>query len=772
MTDTKVLGLHWDPRTDMLRFGCRRTTPSEWTTAGVHGMVPNAYDPRGFIGPHIFTGKHLMRETLTATGSWAAEVPDPLLKQWKKWCAGLELLAAEFSVPRWYGCQEQGVNELQVFGDASEYGFGAVAYLRVLQGDKWHSCLLASRNRLSPLKAISVQKLELQGAVMAVRLADQLLKEMTVNISKVVFHLDSQVALAWVASNSKKYKTFVALRISEIQDFCDGPEFQRPGVMWRHIPGVSNPADLVTRPINAEEFLKRKDLWLHGPELLSRQNDKWPPASSSGQKVDLPPEDFKKVLRCLQNTVVRILRWRTCIGKPKDKVITAKEIEDAMVRILKVHQEADFKEEVEAVSMGQAVKRNSRLKDLDLFVDEKGLLRVKGRLERSLFPDEMVNPVVLGGKDHLCELLINYAHDRVSHLGYESTLAELRTKYHMLRGRTRVRQVLRECRRCRKFRRERMWAPRAPLHPNRLEGKRPFELIGVDCFGPFSFKNNKKQKKVHKRWGLVMVCLVTRAIHLEPLESMSKESFLLALDRCIGRRGTPKDIYCDQGSNFTGAKRELVKLFLRDGDHLKEGCTKRGVEMHFNPAGGPHWGGSWERQIRTIKSCLTKSMQITLMLTDEAFHTILVKAEGILNNRPLAVGDDGESVTPGSIAMQGVTTAGEYPLTTKSVLKTWKKVHEATGKFWTLWRRQYLANLNVQKCKVQGEPQMLQLGDVVAVSDEDAFNSQWTLGKVSKLYKSPDGYTRAADVDVLKEGKRQTVYRPLTRLSFLESSSF
>ncbi|KAK0141188.1 hypothetical protein N1851_021781 [Merluccius polli] len=75
----------------------------------------------------------------------------------------------------------------------------------------------------------------------------------------------------------------------------------------------------------------------------------------------------------------------------------------------------------------------------------------------------------------------------------------------------------------------------------------PFFLTGVDCFGPYLVKIGRRQEKC---WGLIFKCLTTRCIHLDLLNSLDADAFLLALRKFILRRGTPSDVLPDQGTKF------------------------------------------------------------------------------------------------------------------------------------------------------------------------------------------------------------------------------
>ena len=79
-------------------------------------------------------------------------------------------------------------------------------------------------------------------------------------------------------------------------------------------------------------------------------------------------------------------------------------------------------------------------------------------------------------------------------------------------------------------------------------------------------KNSKRTRFIfehNKCCGIVFTSLTTRATHLELVGDLSTDLFIVALKRFITRRGQPKVIYSDNGSNFRGAEKELGNLFSK-----------------------------------------------------------------------------------------------------------------------------------------------------------------------------------------------------------------
>ena len=160
----------------------------------------------------------------------------------------------------------------------------------------------------------------------------------------------------------------------------------------------------------------------------------------------------------------------------------------------------------------------------------------------------------------------------------------------------------------------------ADLPQERLDSKTfPFACTGVDYFGPFEVK---LARKTFKRWCCLFTCMTTRAVHIEVCQSLDSDSCLMAIRRFIARRGKPRTIVSDNGTNFVGACREL-RAYLDSWNKrgMEENLSQEGIVWKFNPPGAPHFGGVWERLVRSCK----RSMFAILgnrRLTDEVLLTV------------------------------------------------------------------------------------------------------------------------------------------------------
>ncbi|XP_071819875.1 uncharacterized protein [Apostichopus japonicus] len=173
----------------------------------------------------------------------------------------------------------------------------------------------------------------------------------------------------------------------------------------------------------------------------------------------------------------------------------------------------------------------------------------------------------------------------------------------------------------------------AALPSERVSSDKPlFSFVGVDYFGPFEAKRGRSTVK---RFGCILTCLSSRAVHLEVCESLDADSFLNAFRLFVARRGQPVKIFSDNGSNFQAGEKELRNAFkAMNKDDVEAFFHSKGCEWHFNPPTASHFGGAWERLIRSVRRILRGVLR-QQTVTDEVLTTVLAEVESILNSRPL-----------------------------------------------------------------------------------------------------------------------------------------
>lgn len=86
-------------------------------------------------------------------------------------------------------------------------------------------------------------------------------------LEKACFWTDSASVLKYIRNENKRYKTFVANRISTIRDSTEVDQ-------WRHVPSFLNPADDASHGLKADSLFKQR--WMESPTFLSEPEEKWP----------------------------------------------------------------------------------------------------------------------------------------------------------------------------------------------------------------------------------------------------------------------------------------------------------------------------------------------------------------------------------------------------------------------------------------------------------------------------------------------------------------
>ncbi|XP_059079972.1 uncharacterized protein LOC131878092 [Tigriopus californicus] len=173
----RALGVAWRVELDVFGFKIREPDGSPNSRRGLLSSVYAIYDPFGFIGPAILPAKRILQELCRRKCNWDTEIPDDLKTIWIRWGGELNLLSS-YEVPRWNGESGEGDRgELHVFCDGSEIGYGAAAYVRVKNAGGIRCTLTLAKSRLAPLKKISIPRLELAGAKLAVELASIIKRE-------------------------------------------------------------------------------------------------------------------------------------------------------------------------------------------------------------------------------------------------------------------------------------------------------------------------------------------------------------------------------------------------------------------------------------------------------------------------------------------------------------------------------------------------------------------------------------------------------------------
>lgn len=788
----KVLGLPWDCENDLICFSFEKIVAKAQeirpTKRSLLSLLASMFDPLGIISPVIVCIKMLFQELCRDNVGWDDKLEKKSEKKWRDWITDLSKVRG-ISVGRCiYDSPKQEVLEcyLHGFGDASNRAYCAVVYFVCRTQAGVYARLLTSRSRVAPLKALTIPRLELMSARILAQLVNTVKKalEAQVSLTGTRYWLDSKTAICWI-QNRGEWKQFVRHRVNEILRLSNKEE-------WRHCPGEENPADIGSRGAFSSK-LKDDELWWKGPPWLCKEESSWP----ASQVISCTPESQEEVKKTATVMIVDTQGPPT-VAKAVDvdrqgrlkKLLRVTAWVLRFIRNLKpgnTRTKGELSKEeligaenkwIEAVQLD--LKRQKDFASLEkvLGLEEiSGVLRCVGRLGNSDLEVEAQRPIILP-RDHIYTIkTIEECHERVLHGGVRETLAELRSKFWVPKGRQCVKKVLNKCVVCKKLEGKAYGAPCSAALPEfRVTEAPPFSKVGVDFAGPFYVKS--QTASMTKVYIALFSCCVTRALHLELVKDLSAEAFTRALRRFAARRGTPVLIVSDNAKTFKATSKALKKLYTHP-EVVRELSSKM-IEWKFNLERAPWWGGFFERMVGCVKRCLRKVLGNARLTFDELF-TVLVEVEGTLNSRPITYEYDETSeevLTPSHLlfgrrvkTMPDMVVEDEEEGESKYT-RRFRYLSVRLAHFWNRWRREYLTDLReFHRSKVSESARSVREGDVVTVYEENKKRGDWKMAVVESLIKGRDGVVRGANIRVIVKGKPMRISRPVQKLYPLEVRS-
>jgi hypothetical protein len=582
----RVLGVRWKTDDDVFVFdvGMKFGTEHIRTPRQILSIISSVFDPLGILAPVTLVSKLIMQNLWKNKLGWDDEVPEEELDRLITWLQSLEILK-DLTVPRFYRnpATTNWSTQLHMFVDSSEKAMSACGYFRFESDTGSVDCsFVIGKSRLAPIKPLTIPKLELQAAILGIRLSQSILKEHKYDVRAVHYWTDSTTVLHWIGNTSARHLTFIASKIAEI------PDFSAPS-QWHHVPGKLNVADDGSRGITVENLVG-SSRWLNGPAFLLLSSDEWteqPVIEKSAvctdeTEFDRPIEGYTSLAHegsSVQHTQqhARLIDsgrfsswnklWRTTAyvmrfvsncrlrHDRKHGNLSVCEKCAAETLLLKLDQGRVQQGSLFVESGHKSIAKHSSLAKLSPFLDSDGIIRSAGRIGKSDLEEAVKYPIILGCKSHITNLIIVDYHKRGHHEGINHLRNSLHQRFWIIKSRSTIRRVSRGCMLCRK----RNAVPKPPMMGDlpdfRVKGHTPcFHATGIDYFGPIYVR---RFRKTEKTYGCLFVCMATKAIHIEVAHSLDTSSFIQALRRFIGRRGNPKDIYSDNGTNFVGAEREL-----------------------------------------------------------------------------------------------------------------------------------------------------------------------------------------------------------------------
>ncbi|VDI78657.1 Hypothetical predicted protein [Mytilus galloprovincialis] len=294
---------------------------------------------------------------------------------------------------------------------------------------------------------------------------------------------------------------YVTNRVSRIR------KLSKPN-QWSYIPTELNPADAATRSVPPDKL--QDSMWLNGPPTLNETSkdlvDTDFPLLNTEQDKEIRPNvqvmktGLQESTLALTHRIERFSVWKILVNTFRRLKIFAKTFQKDKTDDLSTSYNATenfvisniqsevFSIEINCIRNKLPLPKTSRIRNLNPFIDDIGMLRLGGRISKADIDFKLKHPLIIPGNN--CYIS----------------------------------------------------ASQSP----------PFSSVGIDTFGPWSIVTRKTRggQANSKRWALLFTCLSTRAIHIEVIEELSLSSFINALRRFIALRGSIKEIRSDRGANF------------------------------------------------------------------------------------------------------------------------------------------------------------------------------------------------------------------------------
>ena len=785
----KALGIMYDVTLDQFSYQLKPPAEELVTKANVLSAIASIYDPIGWIGPVVLTAKLFMKKLWTNKLDWKDELPADLKEEWQQFSSHLSEVN-EVRIPRQCLINKVKYVELHGFCDASINAYGAVIYARSYENPgNVQTSIICSKSRVAPSNQKTLARLELCGATLLAKLINRYVKVLSVKIEEVVLWSDSTIVLNWITMSPNKLQTFVGNRVALIQELTHS-------FTWKHIRGEENPADIISRGLQPYE-ISECCIWWNGPSFFSSPSSEWPESIITINEDD--PEVSQEVKKtCLvttsdkmfssiesrfsktkkiKNVFAYVKRFidncRKNVNDRQIDSISTDEREQSEVNVIKIIQKSIFPQEYKALESEQQVSRKSSILSLAPHLDDKGLIRVGGRLDACAeLTFDQKHPIILPNC-YYAKLLITEYHQQYLHPTKSSLLSILLQRYWIIKAKAIIRKTTFECLNCFRQKPPQTHQLMGNLPEARVKLTTPFVNTAIDYTGYYMIKTGTTRNAASTKAYVVMFkCMCTGAIHLDVASNLTTQACIAVIDRFVSRRGLSASFFTDNGTCFQGANNELKKILLQIHPEIKQYCEDKSIKWNFTTPRSPSAGGIYESGIKLMKHHLNRIMEKSY--TFEQFSSILCKIEAILNSRPLTpLSEDPEDLrilTPGHFLIgRPLVALPEKNFVDKSSLpKRFEELQQITQHFWKLWYQDYLQQMQKRPINFR-EKHEFKIGTMVLLKDDNLPPMKWLMGRIIKLFPGKDKVIRNVRVKT-QHGEKERNVRYLCLLPFQKTN--
>ena len=399
----------WDAKNDCIVY---TITPiiahSIKSKRAILSEIAKIFDPSGLLGPIILYVKKIMQKFWLLKLDWDESVPSNVFTTWADFYNQLNSLSSvafkrKLLIKNYINLQLHG------FSDASEGGYGACLYIRSEdKSGSSQSSLLYAKSRVAPLKTVLLPQLELCGAQLLAKIADEVIQKIDLKIQKTILWTDSTITLHWINTSPHMLETFVVNRVA---DFLKNP------------------------------------LWKEGPPWLVKPDAHWPQPFI--EFVGNPLEQKRNTCLVVSTEETEFFQKFSSFSELKFFVVCCfrfKNIKDARItgpliiierkfaemRIIKLIEQNAFADVISILQKGKQIEVKHNILKLDPFLDDEQILRVGGRLKNADLTFNQIHPILLPKTHHVTDLIIKQYHELNYHSGIQNTLYAIRLNFWIL----------------------------------------------------------------------------------------------------------------------------------------------------------------------------------------------------------------------------------------------------------------------------------------------------------------------------------------------------
>lgn len=824
--ETKLLGILWKKDKDLLTIKNIKLNAEAKTLRSILASVNSCFDPLSFTLPCRNRAKLFLHDLQRDSSlSWDTSLGVDRIKEWIKICK-LYNSGIQPVVPRCIGNYKNNY-DLIAFTDSSKDLFGCVIYLKDPNTNFLH--FLTAKNKVVSSKGVArtIPVLELFAVAYGVECMMDLYNNLTrafcpVKINNLHLFTDSTIALSWLAAKTEKTSkiekkgTVINNKLSNILRLCEAHK-----VIFHHIAGLKNPADVVTRCVSHRVLNKTN--YFTGPNLTDCEEsfvfevpfnvnkfnfqvnvisvDKCEPLIALDRYSSI--HKLCRVVHYVRR-YIHLLKCRVKSKKPHlfPSIEHECKYQDSCTLVYKTAQQMNFQETYNYLLNPLVLKPTNLANQLNLFLDSKGLIRVKSKFGKLKGDFNEKFPMLLSKFCPLTKNLIFEYHSKMKHAGVYRLLYILKKEFYIPSAYITVKKVIKSCFICKKLYGRTIHINTNDYREFRISPKEiPYREIALDHIGPFYIKVNDSKVKVYI---LIITCMWSRGVNLLICKNINAESFINAFQIHVYDFGYPEKILSDAGSPIVKSF-DLIKSFLNDNEvinFLKENNINA-LQFSTYPPTSSFLGGIVESLVKQIKNMVYSTISKNV-LNDDQFYLLVKEINMLINKRPLAFkpllnNNDIDPSVPQMLSPELLLKGYDVPCVVvaphlhisesfddedpdwvphnektdeERLFKNFKKFKKVKSKLHSIYHHEFLSNLRDLSTNRQGryKPKdhvKLQINDIVAIKQKFQKPYFFPVGVITEVRENDLG--EVVEVSV-KKGNGEIIKRHVNTLILLKSS--